>query len=95
MGIGRRTLEGTRIARAVRVARTDARAAELVLYSQCARRILSASKQCPYEATTSTRLNSYGSEERTQEDTMNPMRRSPRIGLSELYVGRSDLQARC
>jgi hypothetical protein len=29
--------------------------------------IFNASKQCPYEATTSTRLNSHGSEERTQE----------------------------
>jgi hypothetical protein len=48
-----------------------------VLHSQCARCITNASKQCPYEATTSTRLNSHGSEERTQEDTMNPKRRSP------------------
>jgi hypothetical protein len=54
---------------------------------------LSARKQCPYEATT-TRLNSHGSEERTQEDTMNhcersPSPSSPEYGLSELYVGRS------
>ena len=48
-------------------------------HSQCARCILNASKQCPYEATTATRLNSHGSEERTQEDTMNPMRRSPSL----------------
>src|SRR6516164_8238653 len=47
----------------------------LVLHSRCASCILNACKQCPYEATTSTRLNSHGSEERTQEDTMNPMRR--------------------
>jgi hypothetical protein len=39
--------------------------------------LLTASKQCPYEATASTRLNSHGSEERTQEDTMNPMRAEP------------------
>jgi hypothetical protein len=51
----------------------------LVLHSQCARCILNARKQFPYEATTSTRLNSHGSEERTQEDTMNPMRRSPSL----------------
>jgi hypothetical protein len=49
------------------------------LHSQGARCKLNASKQCPYEATTSTRLNSHGSEERTQEDTMNPMRRSPSL----------------
>ena len=51
----------------------------LVLHWQCASCILNASKQCPYEATTSTRLNSHGSEQRTQEDTMNPMRRSPSL----------------
>jgi hypothetical protein len=50
----------------------------LALRWQCARCILKASKQCPYEATTSTRLNSHGSEERTQEDTMNPMWRKAR-----------------
>jgi hypothetical protein len=62
-----------------------------LLHSQCARCKLNASKQSPYEATTSTRLNSHGSEERTQEDTMNPMRRSPSLPLDiwakAIYVG--------
>jgi hypothetical protein len=40
----------------------------LVLHWQCARCKLNASKQCPYEATTSTRLNSHGSEQ-PQEQT--------------------------
>jgi hypothetical protein len=53
-------------------------ASSLFVLPLCVRCILNASKQCPYEATTSTRLNSHGSEERTQEDTMNPLRRSQR-----------------
>jgi hypothetical protein len=50
-----------------------------LLHSQSVRCMLHASKQCPNEATTSTRLNSHGTGERTQEDTMNPMRRSPSL----------------
>src|SRR5262249_58018180 len=55
------------------------------LHSQGARCKLNPSKQCPYEATTSTRLNSHGSEERTQEDTMNPMRQSPPDPSPSIY----------
>jgi hypothetical protein len=51
----------------------------LVPHSQCARCTFNASKQCPYEATTFYLAEQPRSEERTQEDTMNPMRRSPSL----------------